>query len=219
MIGKLTGILSGPPQDRTVLVDVQGVGYCVRVPLGFTLADGSPIALYIHTAVREDAIDLYGFLHEEDLGFFRQLMSVSGVGPKTALSIMSVGEPAALKRSIAAGGAAALCAGWVLRKARSKTALARRSGGWAPALRYEKRYPLALACLAFERLSLGARLRGRDCLPLPLPQAGRDCRHRHQRQVIRGRACCRAFARKRQASCFRKHHPLLCRRAVRAQPF
>ena len=108
MIGKLTGILSGPPQDGTVLVDVGGVGYCVRVPLGFTLADGSPIALYIHTAVREDAIDLYGFLHEEDLGFFRQLMSVSGVGPKTALSIMSVGEPAALKRSIAAGDAAAL---------------------------------------------------------------------------------------------------------------
>src|SRR3989338_7082788 len=85
MIGKLTGILSGPPQDGTVLVDVQGVGYCVRVPLGFTLADGSPIALYIHTAVREDAIDLYGFLQEEDLGFFRQLMSVSGIGPKTAL--------------------------------------------------------------------------------------------------------------------------------------
>ncbi|MSR70592.1 Holliday junction branch migration protein RuvA [Candidatus Kaiserbacteria bacterium] len=108
MIGKLTGVLSGPPQDGVVLVDVQGVGYCVRVPLALLLAEGSPVSLYIHTAVREDAIDLYGFLYEEELAFFRQLMSVSGVGPKTALSIMSVGEPAALKRAIAAGDAAAL---------------------------------------------------------------------------------------------------------------
>ncbi len=108
MIGKLTGTLSGPPQDGMVVVDVQGVGYCVRVPLAFILTDGSPISLYIHTAVRDDAIDLYGFLHEEELAFFRQLMSVSGIGPKTALSIMSVGEPSALKRSIAAGDAAAL---------------------------------------------------------------------------------------------------------------
>lgn len=108
MIGKLTGVVSGKQSDGTVVVDVQGVGYCVRVPLAFTFAEGTPVSLHIHTAVRDDAIDLYGFPAETDLGFFRMLMSVSGVGPKTALSIMGVAESAALKRTIASGDAAAL---------------------------------------------------------------------------------------------------------------
>jgi len=107
MIGKLTGVLAGRQGDA-VVVDVRGVGYCVRVPLAFTLADGAPVSLHIHTAVRDDAIDLYGFLMEEELLFFRQLMTVSSVGPKTALSIMSVAEPSALKRAIAAGDASTL---------------------------------------------------------------------------------------------------------------
>ncbi len=108
MIGKLTGVLSGKQGDGTVVVDVQGVGYCVRVPLAFTLSDGALVSLYIHTAVRDDAIDLYGFAAEGDLSFFRLLMSVSGIGPKTALTIMGVAEPSALKRAIASGDASAL---------------------------------------------------------------------------------------------------------------
>ena len=107
MIGKLTGVLSGRQGD-SVVVDVQGVGYCVRVPLAFIVAEGAPISLHIHTAVRDDAIDLYGFAQEEELAFFRQLMTVSSVGPKTALSIMRVAEPSALKRAIAAGDASTL---------------------------------------------------------------------------------------------------------------
>ena len=107
MIGKLTGVLAGRQGDA-VVVDVHGVGYCVRVPLAFTLAEGAPVSLHIHTAVRDDAIDLYGFAQEEELVFFRQLMTVSSVGPKTALSIMSVAEPSALKRAIAAGDASTL---------------------------------------------------------------------------------------------------------------
>jgi Holliday junction DNA helicase RuvA len=66
------------------------------------------VSLFIHTAVREDAIDLYGFPDEEGLNFFKQLMSVSGIGPKTALSIMSVAEVQSLRRAIALGDAAAL---------------------------------------------------------------------------------------------------------------
>jgi len=108
MIGKLTGTLAGKQEGGVVIVDVQGVGYCVRVPLAFTLADDSPISLFIHTAVRDDAIDLYGFAAEHELAFFRQLMTVSSVGPKTALSIMSVAETSALKRAIAAGDASTL---------------------------------------------------------------------------------------------------------------
>jgi Holliday junction DNA helicase RuvA len=76
--------------------------------LAFTLEVDSPISLFIHTAVRDDAIDLYGFLQHDELAFFRQLMTVSSVGPKTALSIMGVAEPAALKRTIAQGDATAL---------------------------------------------------------------------------------------------------------------
>jgi holliday junction DNA helicase RuvA len=108
MIGKLTGTLSGKSGDGSVVVDVQGVGYCVRVPLAFSLAEGAAVSLFIHTAVRDDAIDLYGFPQEAELAFFRQLMSVSGVGPKTALSIMGVSDPLALKRAIAAGDASVL---------------------------------------------------------------------------------------------------------------
>src|SRR3989344_6487727 len=119
MIGKLTGVLSGRQGD-SVVVDVQGVGYCVRVPLAFTFAEGTPISLHIHTAVRDDAIDLYGFVQEEELAFFRQLMTVSSVGPKTALSIMRVAEPSALKRAIAAGGAPAASQGVGVRQKKAQ---------------------------------------------------------------------------------------------------
>lgn len=110
MIGKLTGIFAGTTAEKAVLVDVQGVGYCVRMPLAsaLSMSDGQKISLYIHTAVREDAIDLYGFASEEELSFFKLLTSVSGVGPKTAIGILNVSDVKSLKRSIGAGDAVAL---------------------------------------------------------------------------------------------------------------
>lgn len=108
MIGKLRGTLTDLAIDGSAVVEVGGVGYCVRVPLSHKLHEGDAVSLYIHTAVRDDAIDLYGFAHEDELRFFRELMSVSGVGPKTALSIMGAAEPMALKRTIAAGDSGAL---------------------------------------------------------------------------------------------------------------
>ncbi len=110
MIGKLTGTLAGKTPEGAALIEVGGVGYVVRCP-GILLAAitaAQDVSLFIHTAVRDDAIDLYGFPTEEDLSFFKQLMSVSGVGPKTALGIMSVADAAVLRRAIAAGDAAAL---------------------------------------------------------------------------------------------------------------
>lgn len=111
MIGKLTGRFGGVT-DGMALIDVGGVGYTVRLPAsGATVAtfqEGADIALFIHTAVREDAIDLYGFPTNEELRFFRQLMSVSGIGPKTALGIMSVADTPTLRRAIAKGDASAL---------------------------------------------------------------------------------------------------------------
>jgi len=108
MIGKLTGVIDSSSIDGQLIIDVNGVGYTVRVPLLVLPELSGHVSLYIHTAVRDDAIDLYGFPTEEGLGFFKQLMSVSGIGPKTALSIMSVADPASLRRAIAAGDAAAL---------------------------------------------------------------------------------------------------------------
>lgn len=111
MIGRLTGTFGGLMRDGTILVDVSGVGYSVRVSAASAMsfgAEGSPLSLYIHTAVREDALDLYGFPTEEALAFFKQLMSVSGIGPKTALGILNVAEVPVLKRAIAGGDASVL---------------------------------------------------------------------------------------------------------------
>jgi holliday junction DNA helicase RuvA len=111
MIGKLTGRISPSGTSGEVLIEVGGVGYCVRTPLlalDILKNSGSEVSLFIHTAVREDALDLYGFPTHEELAFFKQLMSVSGIGPKTALGILNVADVASLKRAIAAGDASAL---------------------------------------------------------------------------------------------------------------
>ncbi|MBX4191958.1 Holliday junction branch migration protein RuvA [Candidatus Parcubacteria bacterium] len=110
MIGKLKGTFDGTTPENAVLIDVNGVGYCVRVPLASALSmqGGQPVSLFIHTAVREDAIDLYGFLSEEELSFFKLLTSVSGVGPKTAIGILNVSDIKSLKRAIAQGDNSAL---------------------------------------------------------------------------------------------------------------
>lgn len=91
MIGRLAGILleKHPPQ---VLVDVNGVGYEVDVPMStfYQLpATGEKVALRIHQVVREDAHLLYGFLTEAERVAFRQLLKISGIGAKIALAILS----------------------------------------------------------------------------------------------------------------------------------
>ena len=91
MIGKLTGILSdkNPPQ---VIVDCGGVGYEVQVPMStfYNLpADGHKVTLLTHFVVREDAQILYGFATTSERAAFRELIKISGVGPRTALSVLS----------------------------------------------------------------------------------------------------------------------------------
>jgi holliday junction DNA helicase RuvA len=91
MIGKLSGRLldKSPPQ---VLVDCGGVGYEVDVPMStfYGLPGlGEPVALLTHFVVREDAQILYGFATAPEREAFRQLIKVSGVGPRTALSVLS----------------------------------------------------------------------------------------------------------------------------------
>lgn len=71
------------------VIDVNGVGYAVRVPATFTADRGSSVKLYIDTVVREDSITLFGFKDVTEKTVFRKLYSVSGVGPKTAQGIIS----------------------------------------------------------------------------------------------------------------------------------
>jgi Holliday junction DNA helicase RuvA len=91
MIGRICGILAAkqPPQ---VLVDVNGVGYEIDVPMStfYNLpALGEKVCLLTHQAIREDAHLLYGFGSEIERAAFRELLKVSGIGAKTALSVLS----------------------------------------------------------------------------------------------------------------------------------
>jgi len=91
MIGRLTGTLAdkAPPQ---VLVDVAGVGYELDVPMStfYNLPGlGERIVLYTHLVVREDAHLLYGFGSDNERRAFRQLVKISGIGARTALSVLS----------------------------------------------------------------------------------------------------------------------------------
>ncbi|MFD2367537.1 Holliday junction branch migration protein RuvA [Pseudoduganella sp. GCM10020061] len=91
MIGRLSGVLldKTPPQ---VLVDCNGVGYEVDVPMStfYNLPhSGEKVVLYTHLAVREDAHLLFGFGTVSERAVFRQLIKISGVGARTALSILS----------------------------------------------------------------------------------------------------------------------------------
>jgi len=88
-----------------VIVDVRGVGYKVFVPRH---PAGNTIELHTHHAVREDAQLLFGFETREELALFEMLITVSGVGPRAALSLLSVSSPAQLASAIASGDAAAL---------------------------------------------------------------------------------------------------------------
>ena len=104
MIGKLTGTLleKNPPE---VVVDCAGVGYEVQVPMGtfYNLpAVGERVALLTHFVVREDAQILYGFGTAAERAAFRQLVKISGVGPRTALSVLSGMSVADLAQAVTA---------------------------------------------------------------------------------------------------------------------
>jgi Holliday junction DNA helicase RuvA len=92
MIGRLHGTLERVSLGR-VIIDVRGVGYDVQVPDGLAgrleADDDGQVTLYIHTSVRDDAIDLYGFAGADERELFDRLTSVNRVGPKTALGILS----------------------------------------------------------------------------------------------------------------------------------
>lgn len=106
MIAQLTGTIVRH-DTRFVVLDVHGVGYKVFVTSDF-FNKLSPllqkeVTLVTYMVVREDALDLYGFLTEAELSFFELLISISGIGPKTALGILNVASVHTLQTAIATG--------------------------------------------------------------------------------------------------------------------
>ena len=91
MIAYLNGILA-EIEEENIVIEVNGIGYNVRIPAGMAgrlPQIGEVVKLYTYTSVREDAIGLYGFLSRDDLNMYRQLITVSGIGPKGGLSVLS----------------------------------------------------------------------------------------------------------------------------------
>jgi Holliday junction DNA helicase RuvA len=104
MIGFLSGkIISAKPTK--ILLDVNGVGYLVNVSINTfeSISDKTSVSLYIHTNVKEDSITLFGFYTEAEKEMFELLISVNGIGPKLAISILSGIRVDDLKNAILSG--------------------------------------------------------------------------------------------------------------------
>lgn len=104
MISELSGNVANK-NERYLVLDVHGVGYKV-----FSTAEtiekikaGVAARLFTHLSVRENALDLYGFVSKEELDFFELLISISGIGPKTALSILNLATISTLEKAISSG--------------------------------------------------------------------------------------------------------------------
>lgn len=104
MIGFLKGVVAFKESPFLVL-ETNGVGYKVSVTSGLlaVLKQGEMVALFTHLAVRDDALDLYGFLERGELSFFELLLTVPGIGPRSALAILNLASLHELAAAIAAG--------------------------------------------------------------------------------------------------------------------
>ena len=104
MIGSIRGTII-EKTDKFLIVETGGVGYKINVSPD-TLSKSKKeeeVLLWIHTHVREDAFDLYGFLHQAELEFFEMLLGVSGIGPRSALAILGVASIETLRKAIGTG--------------------------------------------------------------------------------------------------------------------
>ncbi len=100
MIARLRGTLAART-PAGLLIDVGGVGYLVAATPRVSARVGEEVTVEIHTHVREDALQLYGFASTDERDLFELLLGVSGIGPKVALAIVSGSPPAELRRAIA----------------------------------------------------------------------------------------------------------------------
>ncbi|GFI43432.1 Holliday junction ATP-dependent DNA helicase RuvA [Lachnospiraceae bacterium] len=112
MISYLRGTLAGVEEDK-VIVDVGGVGYGVYMSgqaMGRLPAIGSEVKLHTYLNVKEDAMQLYGFLTRDDLSVFKLVIGVNGIGPKGGLGVLSALSPDDLRFAVLANDVKAICA-------------------------------------------------------------------------------------------------------------
>lgn len=174
-----------------VVVDCGGVGYACKTT-SYTLSNlkkGEKGKVFTHLNVREDAMELYGFGTQEELNLFQQLISVTGVGPKAALSILSTSTPANLALSIITGDEKALtCAPGVgkkiaqrvilelkdkLAKGQTINAAGESYGGTGVTIIPENKgseAAAALAVLGYSQSEINVALKGIDMTELSLEQ-------------------------------------------------
>lgn len=110
MIAYLNGILA-EIEEENIVIEINGIGYNVRIPAGMAgrlPQIGEVVKLYTYTSVREDAIGLYGFLSRDDLNMYRQLITVSGIGPKGGLSVLSAMSADELRMAVISQDAKAI---------------------------------------------------------------------------------------------------------------
>ena len=173
------------------VIDCGGVGYACRTT-AYTLSQikkGEKAKLFTYLSVREDAMDLYGFASQEELKLFQQLISVSGVGPKAALGILSSSSPANLAMNIITGNEKALTAAPGVGKriaqrvilelkdklAKGQTVSASGENVAGPAMTIIPQNKLseasaALAVLGYSQAEINVALKGIDIDSLPLEQ-------------------------------------------------
>ena len=107
MLARLRGVLAEKEPTR-VVIDCQGIGFGLRVPLSTSrrLAEvGTEIALRVHTHFTRDGVELFGFIDKEEMTAFQRLTSVSGIGPKAGLNLLSRFGPEEIDSIIATGKA------------------------------------------------------------------------------------------------------------------
>lgn len=111
MYAYIKGQLVAKKTDR-IVIETGGIGYNVFYPIGriaMLPPAGSEVQVYTYTSVREDALQLYGFASEDELELYKQLLAVSGIGPKVALSLLSTLTPGEIRVAIISGDVKTLC--------------------------------------------------------------------------------------------------------------
>ena len=172
------------------VIDCGGVGYACKTT-SYTLSalkQGEPAKLFTYLNVREDVMELFGFATQEELNLFQQLISVSGVGPKAALSVLSAGTPTHLALSIITGDEKALtCAPGVGKKIAQRVILELKDklakgqtsgtgesyGGTGMTIIPENKRSeasAAMAVLGYSQAEIGAALNGIDVDSMTLEQ-------------------------------------------------
>ena len=175
------------------VIDCGGVGYACRTT-SYTLSQmkkGDKAKLFTYLSVREDAMDLYGFFSQEELKLFQQLISVSGVGPKAALAILSSMTPEQFTLAVVTGDEKALTAApgvgkklaqRILLELKDKLAGEQiEAAGSGPAVPWNgaggkaAEASAALAALGYSQSEIGASLRGVDTGSLTVEEIVRQC--------------------------------------------